>query len=396
VNITTFNANYNWLAPRQICFGWGRRSEVGELASSLGERAFIVCGSRTLEQNGQLAEIEDLLNQSGVRSVQLETVTREPEVEDVDRVVEQLRRHQPTTSDLVIGIGGGAGLDLAKAVSALATNNQSDTVKDYLEGVGKGCQIVNEPLPMLAMPTTSGTGSEATKNAVISCYEPAFKKSLRSDNMIPRVVLVDPELTVSLPPKQSAESGMDAITQLLESYLSCRSRPLSDALCLQGIPLAFESIVACVENGTDRVAREKMAQAAMLSGMALANSGLGMAHGVAASLGVNCRINHGLACAVMLPVTLKTNRGCSFERMGELGRLISGSPALSNEEAAERLIQEVERLNVKVGIPQRLSELGVEKEQLPDIVKGSRGNSMSGNPCELSDEQLTEILESIL
>lgn len=396
VKNSTFTANYNWLAPQQICFGWGRRSEVGQLAASLGNRAFIVSGSRTLERNGTIDELEHSLKDAGVAPVHLGKIHREPEVEDVDQLVGQLRQLAPVATDLVIGMGGGAALDLAKAASALATNNESDTVKDYLEGVGKGCQIKHDPLPMLAIPTTSGTGSEATKNAVISSYDPPFKKSLRSDKMVPRVVLVDPELTIPLPAKQTAESGMDAITQLIESYLSCRSKPLTEALCLQGIPLAFESILSCVKDGTDRVAREKMAHAALLSGMALANSGLGMAHGVAASLGVNCRIPHGLACAVMLPVTLKTNQKCSLTRMGNLGRLIHGNETLSDEAAAEALIQDVENLNQQTGIPTRLSELGVTSTQIPAIVRNSGGNSMNGNPREIKEEELTRILESIL
>jgi alcohol dehydrogenase class IV len=250
---------------------------------------------------------------------------------------------------------------------------------------------------MMAIPTTAGTGSEATKNAVISSYDPKFKKSLRSDLMVPDVVLVDPELTVTVSPETTAYSGMDAITQCIESYISKRSQPIPRALALQGTRLAVPSIVDAVNDPHSRQARSRMSHAALLSGIALANSGLGMAHGVAAALGVHCKIPHGLACAVMLPVALRVNQTVAQRRLAELALECGhGTDDSSDAQLVEEFIERIEAICQSVNIPSKLSGLGVTKSQLPEIVKSSRGNSMSGNPRELTDDELQEILEGML
>jgi len=299
--------------------------------------------------------------------------------------------------DFVLAVGGGATVDLGKAVAALATNTQSSTVKDYLEGVGQGLRLVEEPLPVVALPTTAGTGAEATRNAVISSYQPAFKKSLRDPRLVPRIALVDPELSVSVPPAVTAASGMDAITQLIESFLSRKAQPIPQALALQGLKMAVPAIAEAVENGASRSARERMSHAALLSGMALANSGLGMAHGVAAALGVHARVAHGAACALMLPAALRVNAPV---RQAELARLwhvlFPQRSAKTPQEGVDLLIGEIEALCDRVGVPRRLSQVGVSREQIPALVKSSRGASMSGNPRDLSDDELTQILEDLL
>ncbi len=386
---------YDFVSPPRIVFGWGRRREVGGLARSLGQRAFIVHGSRTLERAGHLAELSDQLRQAGVEPIELTRISREPLVEDVDRAAQHLRVGLRAETDLIVAIGGGAAIDLGKALAAMATNTEGDSVRDYLEGVGRGLALTARPLPVLAMPTTAGTGSEATKNAVISNHEPAFKKSLRSLQMVPRIALVDPELGVTAPPEVTAASGMDTVTQLIESYLSRKAQPIPQALCVQGLRLAFPAVREAVHDGTSRSAREAMSHAALLSGLALANSGLGMAHGVAAALGVHCNIPHGLACAVMLPVTLQTNRAPCSAEMADLARLC-GIEAATTDAAIEDFIMQIRDINAEIGIPARLSELGVRRDQVSAIVAGSRGNSMSGNPVDVSDEQLSSILEGML
>jgi alcohol dehydrogenase class IV len=315
----------------------------------------------------------------------------------VDAAVTRARSLGIGAADLVIAVGGGSAIDLAKATAALATNTAGASVQDYLEGVGRGLKITQAPLPLIAVPTTAGTGSEATKNAVISSHDPPFKKSLRSDQMIPRAVIVDPELTVSLPPRVTAHTGMDAITQLIESYISRRARPLPQALALAGLPLALGAIEEAVEHGGSRPAREAMAQAALLSGMALANSGLGMAHGVAAALGVHTRTSHGLACAVMLPVALRVNRGQCEPALARLAKGAGLAPCGGSVGAlADALVARIEQICRRLGIPERLSQLGVTRAQIPQLVRDSRGNSMDGNPRELNDDELTQILEECL
>jgi alcohol dehydrogenase class IV len=388
--------SYDFLAPHKIAFGWGRRREIGVLGRSLGCRAFLVSGLPEEVGKAFLIEIGDALHKEGIQLIPAVDIFHEPEVEDVDRLSEQLRREGAASGDFMLAVGGGAAIDLAKAAGAMAVNRQSSTVGDYLENVGRGLQIENQPLPVLAVPTTAGTGAEATKNAVISSYDPPFKKSLRDDRLMPRIALIDPELTVSLPAEVTAAGGMDAITQLFESYISRRARPIPRALAVQGLKLAIPAIVEAVEKPDSRPAREAMAHAALLSGMALANSGLGLAHGVAPALGIHCRLSHGLACALMLPVALRINSEvCADELAGLCRTLFGRSPGTSRRDAVEVLIREIENLCHHIGIPRRLSQLGVRREQIPALVKSSRGSSMSGNPRELSDEELTAILEDI-
>jgi len=388
---------YDLVMPQRILFGWGRRREVGDLARSLGHRAMVVCGAQALVESGVLGEITDAVYAEGVEPILLEPIEHEPEVEDVDRVAALVRGHRPGPGDFVLAVGGGAAIDLGKAVAAMATNDESPTVKDYLENVGRDLKLVKEPLPVLAMPTTAGTGAEATRNAVISSYDPRFKKSLRSEKIMPRIALVDPELTVTVPPSVTAASGMDAITQLIESFISRKAQPIPQALALEGLKKAIPAIAEAVENGRSRPAREAMAHAAMISGICLANSGLGMAHGVAAALGVHCRVAHGAACALMLPVALRVNRQVRLAELARLAHLLYGKgPSTSPEDAVEVLIGEISALCDRVGVPRRLSQLGVAANQIPALVRDSRGSSMSGNPRELSDAELTEILEEIL
>jgi alcohol dehydrogenase class IV len=389
--------SYDFLAPQQIVFGWGRRKEAGALARTLGRRAFIVCGAAALEEQGHVAEIGESLRSSGVEPVPVATISREPEVGDVDRLAADLRARGVGAGDLLLAVGGGAAIDLAKALAAMATNTQSTTVRDYLEGVGRGLKLEVQPLPIMSMPATAGTGAEATKNAVISCYDPPFKKSLRDQRLLPRIALLDPELTVSVPAAVTAASGMDAITQLIESYISKKAQPIPQALAVQGLQMALPSIAEAVEHGDRRQPREMMAHAALLSGMALANAGLGMAHGVAAALGVHRRTPHGVACALMLPVALRVNRQVCLAELARLWRLLAATDAmLSDDEAADRLIRRIEALCDRVGVPRRLSQVGATAGQIPAIVRSSRGASMSGNPRDLSDDELTAILEEIL
>lgn len=388
--------NYDFLCPQQIHFGWGRFSEVGQFANCLGTRGLIISGSRSLEAHGVIDELMRLLSRVNINSELIRTISNEPQVSDVDQVTNLLRQTGVRAGDFLIGIGGGSGLDLTKACAAMVTNRESDTVLDYLEGVGSGLVLTQSPLPMLAIPTTSGTGSEVTKNAVISNHSPAFKKSLRSDQMIPNLVLCDPELSCSVPPDITAQTGMDAITQLLESYISSRSRPIPQALCLQGLKLALPVLSEVVENGSFRSGRENMSHAALLSGVALANSGLGMAHGVAPALGIHCDIPHGLACAVMLPATLKANFSVCQKEYAEITRFIAPDLSLTEPEAAHYLIDQIQSLNDRIRIPRKLSNLGVTRSQIPKLVASSRGNSMNGNPREISDTELEQIFEDLL
>ncbi len=395
--MTVAPLNYDFVTPAEIHFGWGRRVEAASIARWLGRRAFIASGARALRSAGVLSELENSLTGAGIESIELTEIHREPLVEDVDAAAEKLRGFAVRDGDFIIAIGGGSAIDLGKAVAALAANADGASVKDFLEGVGVGRKIERPPLPLLAMPTTAGTGSEATKNSVISSLDPPFKKSLRADLMMPRAVLVDPALAVSLPASVTASTGMDAITQLIESSISRRAKPIPRAIALQGLQLALPALPIAVREPGNRAAREAMAHAALLSGMALANAGLGMAHGVAAALGVHCNVAHGLACAVMLPATLRVNRDVAAADLAQLERAVScGQAPINDRAAADAFIHRIEALCSMLNIPARLSALGVAHDQIPAIVAGSRGNSMDGNPRPIDGAELTEILENIL
>jgi alcohol dehydrogenase class IV len=340
-------------------------------------------------------ELQSQLASSGVQNERLVTISREPLVEDVDAAARELRARGGAPGDVIVALGGGSAIDLAKAIAAMAAQPHASTVRDFLEGVGRGLTIDRAPLPVVALPTTAGTGSEATRNAVISSVDPVFKKSLRSERLVPAAVLLDPELTVSCPPTVTAHSGMDAITQLIESLLSRRANAFTQSLCLEGLRRALPALPVAFEDGGNREARESMQYAAFLSGVALANSGLGLAHGVAAALGVHCDVPHGLACAVLLPAAMRFNRDVRATELASIGRLLPGCGGCSDDDAADAAIEGLERLARRVGIPAKLSALGVRREQIDRLVCASHGNSLSGNPREVRDEDLREILHRL-
>ena len=394
--------NYELLFPGRIVFGWGMRARVADWAKRLGGRVFLVTGSRTLEQAGVFDEIRNQLTDAGLITHCLPIVQREPECIDVDRAVQsvqQMRGSDSSQGDLVVAIGGGAAIDLGKAVAALVENAlwpaQQVSVRDFLEGVGTGKTIERPPLPLIALPTTAGTGAEATKNAVISSVDPPFKKSLRSDRMLPTVAIIDPELTVSNPQSVTAAAGMDAVTQLIESAVTLKTNAFTQSFCWEGLRHARWALREAYDCPTSRPAREAMAHAALLSGLALANSGLGLAHGVAAALGIHCGIPHGLACATLLPVAVRENLPVRRSEFAAIGRILVDRPDLIEAVAADEALRWIEETAAHLQIPRRLRDLGVRQEQLPDIARDSRGNSLSGNPRSISPEELSRILQEV-
>lgn len=390
---------YTYLTPRQIVFGWGTRARLGELAAFLGKRVILLAGGRTLAPSGEIERLETSCRGLGLDVERWKAPNREPRVEDVDSLVDSIRGSARSFREtVVVAVGGGSAMDLGKAIAALLVQPEHVSVREYLEGVGTGRTLSVEPLPIIAMPTTAGTGAEATKNAVISNESPPFKKSLRSKGMMPSIAIVDPELTVSVPPEVTAATGMDALTQCLEAYISRRRAPLPRILAREGAGLALRHLERAVRDGASREAREGMSQSALLSGLALANSGLGLAHGVAAALGMFVNVPHGLACAVMLPAALRYNLECCEQDLSELADQLPEPPGrnLSPRQRAECLVESVEKLCESLGIPRSLSALGVRAEHIPDLVNGSRGNSLNGNPRDVSNDELKAVLESML
>lgn len=410
---------YDFAIPPQIRFGSGRIDELGELAGAWGRRAWIIAGGGSLDRCGARGRIEASLAAAGIESRIIARSSGEP---TVDHVVATLAATLGDDRDgvVVVAVGGGATIDLAKAVAALSTNlpagltasanvasDLDGVVVDHLEGVGRGLTIRNRPLPLVAVPTTAGTGAEATRNAVISCPRRRFKKSMRSPLLVPRAALVDPDLTASCDPSTIAASGLDCITQLIESFVCRFAKPLPRCLVLESLPRAMHSLPRLLTPKpmdadpqhwvASRAAdRSALSHAALLSGMALTNSGLGLAHGVAAALGVGFGTPHGVACAVMLPAALRVNHETARNDFAVLERAVDPAASHHDATAAESFVQRIERLCLESGVPRRLSELGVTADQLDWLAGNSGGASMRGNPVQLSTEELRGLLAAML
>lgn len=400
-------SQYDFSMPGRIVFGWGRTKELPELIRPLGRRVHIFCGSRTLFNSPRFAALLDLLPNAGLELAETALQMGEPTVQDVDRLAELKFRMgvSAENGDVFLGIGGGSAIDLAKAVAAMVPNWElaeknaapsGPSVQNFLEGVGIGLKLEKDPIPTVFLPTTAGSGAEATKNAVIASFDPPFKKSLRDVRLFARAVLIDPQWTVFNSPEVTACSGMDALTQLFESFLSRKAAPIPQALALQGLSLGFHALGTAFRDPENREAREKMAHAAFLSGVCLANSGLGLAHGIAPALGTHAQLPHGKACALLLSHALRLNADVCRERLQMLAAALFPKVFFSNEDSAvEKLIYEVNVLTNSLQIPRRLSEVGVRWEQLAAIAADSKGNSMNGNPKILNEKDVLKLLEEI-
>ena len=405
-------AAYDFVAPPLIRFGGGRIDEIGEVTGLLGRRAWIVGGSRSLEGSGARGRIDASLSAAGIESQVIATSGGEP---TVDHLVAALTGLPSTDLDgvVVVAAGGGATIDLAKALAALATNMPAGPrtgidldalVIDHLEGVGRNLPIRQWPLPVVAVPTTAGTGAEATRNAVISCPRRRYKKSMRSPMMVPRAAIIDPDLTASCDAATVAASGLDCITQLIESFVCRFAKPLPRCLVLESLPRALHALprllappsAGDLEADSRSADRAALSHAALLSGMALTNSGLGLAHGVAAALGIACGVPHGVACAVMLPAALRVNREAAERDFATLERAVDATASTIDAAAADAFVLRIQRLCADAGVPQRLSELGVSADHLDWLAGNSGGASMRGNPVQLPTAELSTLLASML
>lgn len=383
--------DFTFYTAGEIIFGNGKISSVGEIAARFGSKAMICTRGTSMEKYGALEKVRASLAVRKINSFVFNLPAHEPTVSEIDRGAEKARSEKP---DVVIGLGGGSTIDTAKAVSGLATNPGS--VADYLEGVGRGWTITAPSLPYIAIPTTAGTGSEVTKNAVISSDNNAFKKSIRSPHLIPNIALLDPELTLSVPTHITAETGMDALTQLIESYVSAKAQPIPQALAIYGIRLAGKYLHRAVQHGSDIEAREGMLLASLLSGLALANSGLGAAHGIAAALGALAGIPHGKACAILIPHVMRVNLPHCIEGFATIAGALDDNVEGTTDEKANRAVEIVSSLRESVGIPRKLSAEEIDPKLIPELVRNSRGSSMRGNPVKLCDEEIESIIRTVI
>ena len=380
------NMNFNFSTASQIIFGTGTVAKVPELVAGFGKRIFLVTGKNSTHSN-PLAE--------SLSSLKFETPTfqveKEPTTTIIDEGVKLARKYR---CDVIIGIGGGSVIDTAKAIAALTPN--AGELLDYLEVIGKGKKLVVEPLPFIAIPTTSGTGAEVTKNAVIHSPGHKVKVSLRSQLMFANVAVIDPELALSMPPEVSATSGMDALTHLLETFVSRYSDPFIDHFCREGMLRISKSLVKACTNGTDLEAREDMSMASLLGGIALANVKLGAVHGFAGPMGGMFPVPHGEVCACLLPAVMEENlksvSDANLEekvaKYNEIAQILTGNP----EAGAEDGIKWVKERISDLGIP-RLSDFGMAEADFQELIeKAQKASSMKGNPVVLDDKSLLSIL----
>jgi alcohol dehydrogenase class IV len=374
----------------RIVFGPGAASQIAAAARTMGKRALLVTGRKPR----QAARIVADLHGAGVGCSPFAT-EGEPTLDTVRAGVETARREG---CDLVIACGGGSAIDAGKAIAAMLAN--PGDVLDYLEVIGRGQPLQAPPVPFIAVPTTAGTGSEATRNAVLQSPEHRVKASLRSPLMLPRLAVVDPELTLSVPPEATAATGLDALSQLLEPFVSVRANPMTDMLCREGLRRAGRSLRRVFEDGADLEARTDMAFASLLSGMALANAGLGAVHGFAAPVGGAFPAPHGAVCAALLPPVTRVNlralrerepRNPALEKYAEAARLLD--PGVRS---ADDLPEWLDQLRIDLKIP-RLSEYGIRASDIPLLCEqAARASSTRGNPIQLLSNELEGILQSAL
>ncbi len=386
--ISESTLKFEFATAGRIIFGAGAVEQAAPAAASMGQHALLAVGCPA-------ALVEALQGQLVARNVQttLLPVTGEP---DTDLVAEGVRRARLAGCDLVIGLGGGSAIDTAKAVAALLTNGGEPL--DYLEVVGRGRPLTQPSAPTIAIPTTAGTGAEVTRNAVLAVPDQRVKVSLRSPYMLPDLAIVDPALTLDLPPDVTASTGLDALTQVIEPYVCNQPNPLTDALCREGMARAARALRRAYENGRDAAAREDMAVTSLFGGLALANARLGAVHGFAGPLGGMFPAPHGIICARLLPLVMAANVRAleqraphhpALARYDEVAQFLTGHPAAHAADG----VAWVADLCRALAVPP-LADFGLSEEDFPDVIaKAQQASSMKGNPIKLTEEELGEILE---
>lgn len=381
--------------PR-IEFGAGSLAKLPQIAARYGKRVLLVTGARSFAQSEAGAALPAQLRAQRL-SFETVAIAGEPSPQQVDDIV---RQWQDADFEAVIGIGGGSVLDAAKAIAGLLRPGNS--VMDHLEGVGPELPYSGPATPFIAVPTTAGTGSEATKNAVLSTHgADGFKKSFRDDRLVAEYAIVDPDLLAGCPPALIAANGMDAFTQLLESFVSTRSNPLTDALALSGMQAVRDGLLPWYDGGDPaRAGREKMAYAALLSGICLAQTGLGSVHGLASPLGAFFPIPHGVVCGTLVAAATKVNIEVMQERdpdnpalakYAQVGRLFRGRSHVDEVGARVFLVHTLNEWTRRLDLPS-LAALGIESGDLPRVVANCRGSSMKTNPVVLSDDEVARLL----
>jgi alcohol dehydrogenase class IV len=389
---------FDFAGTPRIRFGAGRFTEVPDISARFGNTVLLVLGGRSFSRSEHFTRLAGAFRARTITWYSL-SLSGEPSPEAVDRAVEEFREKNIS---VVVAIGGGSVVDAGKAISAMLL--QDGSVFEYLEGVGTGKKHDGRKVPFIAVPTTAGTGSEATRNAVLSRVGPGgFKKSLRHEAFVPDYAVVDPELSRTCPGDISAACGMDAFTQLLESYVSAKSSPLTDALALSGMEQVGAALVPCASDGADSLeTRASMAYGALLSGITLAHAGLGVVHGLASAIGGQFPIPHGVVCGALLaPANRATIRALRelgpegeryLEKFARAGRLLSGRNDADRESGCELLLERLDAWKTMFRMP-RFRDYGFGRTDIESIA-ASAGNG--NNPVKLDVNAIKEILSEVV
>jgi len=383
--------NFEFATAARIAFGAGKIREIGSLVRGYGRNALVVTGKNLNRAN----KLFELLKAEGI-NITVFSVSGEPTI----KVVEQgMAEGRAANCEFVISMGGGSVIDAGKAIAAMLTN-EGDLL-DYLEVIGRGRALTKGSAPFIAIPTTAGTGSEVTRNAVLASAEQRVKVSLRSPLMLPALALVDPELAYDLPPAVTASTGLDALTQLIEPFTCNRANPMTDAVCRDGIVRAARSLGVAFRDGGNAGAREDMAVASVFGGLALANAGLGAAHGFAAPIGGMFPAPHGAVCAALLPQVMAVNLralrsrspgGETLKRYDEVARLVTGRASAEADDGVRWIAGLVRELRIP-----GLSAYGVSSQHTGELVaKAAQASSMKANPIQLTSQELASVLEASL
>ena len=382
---------FEFATASRIIFGAGAFSQAGPLAGELGRRALVTTGRNT----ARATRLREALGKAGVQAVPF-SIEGEPDLETIRRGVDLARRDR---CDMVIGFGGGSALDAAKAIAAMLANHGD--LLDYLEVIGSAKPLARPSAPVLAIPTTAGTGAEVTRNSVLASPERRLKVSLRSPLMLPKVALVDPELTWDLPPALTASTGLDALTQLIEPYVCARANPMTDGLCVEGIKRVARSLRTAYADGRNPAAREDLSLASLFGGLALANAGLGAVHGLAGVIGGMFGAPHGAICAALLPHVMAANIAAlrsrapanpALARYEEIARLLTAQPGVPADAGVEWVAKLVSALQIP-----KLASYGLAPPHIPDLVqKSQNASSMKANPILLTDQELSKVVETAI
>ncbi len=367
--------------------GSGSISKIGEEAKKLNATKVIIITDKVIRQTGLLSKVINPLEEAGLATDIIDDVVPEPPFENLEQMITQI---EGKGYDLLVGVGGGSALDIAKVLSIMLTN--SEDVRD-LVGIEK---VKNPGVPTILVPTTSGTGSEVTYNAIFTDIRDKVKKGIVSPYLLPKVAIVDPELTLTVPPSVTAATGMDALVHAVESYTAIRAGELTDGIALQAIKLISRSLRKAVYNGKDLKAREDMAMGSLLAGISLGNAGVGAVHALAYPLGGKFKVPHGVANSLLLPFVMKYNAVADLEKFAEVAKAMGENvDGLSLREAADHAVQALAQLSKDVGIPSSLKEVGVTASDISDLAEEASkiDRLLNNNPRWLTVKEIKKIYE---